>query len=515
MSFHKLLVITQSKSVNRIIRTYLDHGKPDITTLPQNLEAEQALLGAILANNKAFEKVSEFLKPQHFADPVHAKIFEVMSKLITRGHIADVITLKNYFEQEGSLNEVGGAKYLVKLADSATPLTNAEYYAQFIYDKYLRRELIATGFDIVNDASKEDIDSDASAQIEAAEKRLFELSNQGDINGGFVDFSDALISSLGHIEEAYQKDGKISGLPTALDALDNKTGGLNNSDLIIIAGRPAMGKTALATNMAYNVAEYMMHAKDLDEKSKGVAFFSLEMSADQLATRILSTVTQTNGHKMRTGELDNAEFTRIAAAVRELEKLPLYIDDTPGLNINTIRTRARRLKRNKGLGLIVIDYIQLIMGTGSKKTEGNRVQELSEISRGLKILAKELNVPVIALSQLNRGVEQRDDKRPVMSDLRESGSIEQDADIVMFVYRENYYIQNEEPQQKASETPEHLQKRIEEWEARVRATANIGEVIIGKQRHGPTGTVQLFWNGDFAQFGNLAKEEYLPERIGD
>ena len=248
--------------------------KPDITTLPQNLEAEQALLGAILANNKAFEKVSEFLKPQHFADPVHAKIFEVMSKLITRGHIADVITLKNYFEQEGSLNEVGGAKYLVKLADSATPLTNAEYYAQFIYDKYLRRELIATGFDIVNDASKEDIDSDASAQIEAAEKRLFELSNQGDINGGFVDFSDALISSLGHIEEAYQKDGKISGLPTALDALDNKTGGLNNSDLIIIAGRPAMGKTALATNMAYNVAEYMMHAKDLDEKSKGVAFFS-------------------------------------------------------------------------------------------------------------------------------------------------------------------------------------------------------------------------------------------------
>lgn len=489
--------------------------KPDITTLPQNLEAEQALLGAILANNKAFEKVSEFLKPQHFADPVHAKIFEVMSKLITRGHIADVITLKNYFEQEGSLNEVGGAKYLVKLADSATPLTNAEYYAQFIYDKYLRRELISTGFDIVNDASKEDIDSDASAQIEAAEKRLFELSNQGDINGGFVDFSDALISSLGHIEEAYQKEGKISGLPTALDALDNKTGGLNNSDLIIIAGRPAMGKTALATNMAYNVAEYMMHAKDLDEKSKGVAFFSLEMSADQLATRILSTVTQTNGHKMRTGELDNAEFTRIAAAVRELEKLPLYIDDTPGLNINTIRTRARRLKRNKGLGLIVIDYIQLIMGTGSKKTEGNRVQELSEISRGLKILAKELNVPVIALSQLNRGVEQRDDKRPVMSDLRESGSIEQDADIVMFVYRENYYIQNEEPQQKASETPEHLQKRIEEWEARVRATANIGEVIIGKQRHGPTGTVQLFWNGDFAQFGNLAKEEYLPERIGD
>lgn len=486
----------------------------DTTALPQNLEAEQALIGAILANNKAYEKVSEYLKPYHFADSIHIKIFEVMAKLIQRGHIADVITLKNYFEQEGTLNEVGGHKYLVKLADSSSPLTNVEYYAQFIYDKYLRRELINTGYEIVNDAMKEDLDADATTQIETAEKKLFELSNQGDSQGGFIDFSQALTTSLGHIEQAYQKDGKISGLPSGLDALDEKTGGLNNSDLIIIAGRPAMGKTALATNIAYNVAEFMSHDKSVDPKSKGVAFFSLEMSADQLAGRILSTVTQTPGHKMRTGELDNSEFTRIAAAVRELEVIPLYIDDTPGLNINSIRTRARRLKRNKGLGLIVIDYIQLIMGTGSKKTEGNRVQELSEISRGLKILAKELEVPVIALSQLNRGVEQRDDKRPVMSDLRESGSIEQDADIVMFVFRENYYIQNEEPKQKAAETPEHLQTRMEEWQKRVRETANIGEVIIGKQRHGPTGTVKLFWNGEFAEFGNLTKEEYLPEQIG-
>lgn len=488
--------------------------KIDTTLLPQNLEAEQALIGAILANNKAYEKVSEFLKPQHFADQIHVKIFDVMSKLIQRGHVADVITLKNYFEQEGTLQDVGGFQYLVKLADSSSPLTNVEYYAQFIYDKYLRRELINTGYEIVNDAIKEDIDNDATTQIENAEKKLFDLSNQGDAQGGFVDFATALTSSLGHIEQAYQKDGKISGLPTALDALDSKTGGLNDSDLIIIAGRPAMGKTALATNMAYNVADFMSHNNTMDPKSKGVAFFSLEMSADQLASRILATVTQTNGHKMRTGELDNAEFTRIAAAVRELERIPLYIDDTPGLNINTIRTRARRLKRNKGLGLIVIDYIQLIVGSNNKKNEGNRVQELSEISRGLKILAKELNVPVIALSQLNRGVEQRDDKRPVMSDLRESGSIEQDADIVMFVYRENYYIQNEEPKQKAGESPEHLQARMEEWENRKRATANVAEVIIGKQRHGPTGTVQLFWNGDFAQFGNLAKDEYLPDQIG-
>ena len=467
----------------------------DTSKLPQNIEAEQALLGALLANNKAFEKISEFLRPEHFADPVHAKIYDIISKLISKGHIADVITLKNYFEQEGLLDEVGGYKYLVQLADSSSPLTNAEYYAQFIYDKYLRRELINTGFEIVNEASKEDLDTNAFEQIENAEKKLFELSNQGDTRGGFIDFSEALNNSLHLIAEAYEKEGKISGLPTSLDALDYMIGGLNKSDLIIIAGRPAMGKTALATNIAYNVAEYMANNKNLDPKMRGVAFFSLEMSADQLASRILSTVTQTNGKKMRNGELDKAEFMRIAAAVQELEQIPLYIDDTPGLNINTIR--------------------QLITGSGSKKNEGNRVQELSEISRGLKILAKELNVPVIALSQLNRGVEQRDDKRPVMSDLRESGSIEQDADIVMFVYRENYYIQNEEPKQKAGETPEHFQKRQEEWEERVRRTKNIGEVIIGKQRHGSTGTDQLFWNGEFAQFGNLAKDEYLPEQARD
>ena len=488
--------------------------KIDTSNLPKNIEAEQALIGAILANNKAFEKVSEFLKPQHFADAVHARIFEVMSTLMKRGHTADVITLKNYFEQEGILNDVGGVNYLVKLADSASVMTNVEYYGQFVYDKFLRRELINTGSEIINNAFKESADLSANEQIEMAEQQLFNLADQGETQGGFIDFSKALTSSLGYIEQAFQKEGKISGLPTGLERLDYKTGGLNNSDLIIIAGRPALGKTALATNMAYNVAEYMSRAKNMDPHDKGVAFFSLEMSADQLASRILSTVTQTPGNKMRTGELDNAQFTRIAAAVRELESIPLYIDDTPGVTINTIRSRARRLKRTKGLGLIVIDYIQLITGSSNKKSEGNRVQELSEISRGLKIMAKELKVPVIALSQLNRGVESRDDKRPLMSDLRESGSIEQDADIVMFVYRENYYLKNEEPKQKANETPEKFQQRIEEWKKRDKETTNLAEVIIGKQRHGPTGTVQLFWNGDFAQFGNLANEEHLPERIG-
>ena len=411
----------------------------DTTKLPRNLEAEQALLGAILANNKAIEKVSEFLKPQHFADSVHAKIFEVVSTLIQRGHIADVITLKNYFEQEGTLNEVGGPNYLIKLADSSSPMTNVEYYGRFIYDKYLRRELINTGTEIVNNAFKETADLSAADQIEEAEQQLYRLSDQGEAQGDFIEFSKALDSSLNYIEKAFQKEGKISGLSTGLEKLDYKTGGLNNSDLIIIAGRPAMGKTALATNIA---------------------------------------------------------------------------DDTPGVTITSIRTRARRLKRTKGLGLIVIDYIQLITGSNNKKNEGNRVQELSEISRGLKILAKELKVPVIALSQLNRGVEQRDDKRPVMSDLRESGSIEQDADIVMFVYRENYYIHNEEPKMKQNETPDHFQHRMEEWQKLDRETTTLAEVIIGKQRHGPTGTVKLFWNGEYAQFGNLANEENLPEQIG-
>ena len=488
--------------------------KLDATRLPKNIEAEQALIGAILANNKAFEKVSEFLKPVHFADSTHQKIFDVMSKLITKGHIADVITLKSYFEQEGTLNEVGGFPYLVKLADSASPLTNVENYAQFIYDKYLRRELINTGYEIVNHALEESIDTSATDQIENAEKMLYTLSDQGDSQGGFVDFSTALGSSLAAIEKAYQKEGKISGTPTGLNKLDYRIGGLNDSDLIILAGRPAMGKTALATNIAYNVAEYYSRDKETPPENRGVAFFSLEMSADQLASRILSTVTQTSSQKMRNGELDASEFTRIAAAVRELENIPLYIDDTPGVTINAIRTRARRLKRSKGLGLIVIDYIQLISGSNNKRNEGNRVQELSEISRGLKILAKELKVPVIALSQLNRGVEMRDDKRPLMSDLRESGSIEQDADIVMFVFRENYYIHNAEPKQPEGESPDKFQKKHEEWVQRDRETMNVAEVIIGKQRHGPTGTVKLFWNGEFAQFGNLAEEDKMAEKRG-
>lgn len=486
----------------------------DVTRLPRNIEAEQALLGALLANNKAYEKVSEFLRAEHFSDPIHVKVYDVISRLIQKGHVADVITLKNYFEQEGTLNDVGGMAYLIKLSEASSPLTNIEYYAQFVYDKFLRRELIATGYDIASEAMNESFDASTASQIEKAEKRLFDLAMHGDGQKGFQDFGSTLNSTLQMIQKAYEKEGKVSGLSTGLNDLDYKMGGLNDSDLIILAGRPAMGKSALAMNIAYNVAENMRTNDKMDPHDKGVAIFSLEMSAEQLAARILSSITDTPGYKLRTGDMELGEFNRIAAAVREYQKLPLYIDDTPGININTIRTRARRLKRTNGLGLIVIDYIQLISGSGDKKSEGNRVQEVSEISRGLKILAKELKVPVIALSQLNRGLEQRDDKRPLMSDLRESGSIEQDADIVMFVFRENYYIHNAEPKRNTGETDEHFAKRTEEWQQRDRETANLGEVIIGKHRHGSTGTVKLFWNGEFARFSNLSPDDHLPEMRG-
>ncbi len=487
----------------------------DVTRLPRNIEAEQSLIGALLANNKAFEKVSEFLRAEHFSDPIHVKVFDVISRIIQKGHTADVITLKNYFEQEGTLNDVGGINYLIKLSESSSPLTNVEYYGQFIYDKFLRRELISTGYDIASEAMTEDLDITTASQIEKAEKRLFNLAMYGDGQKGFQDFGTTLNSTLQMIEKAYQKEGKVSGLPTGFRDLDIKMGGLNESDLIILAGRPAMGKTALAINIAYAVAEHMAKPDvKMDPHDKGVAIFSLEMSAEQLASRILSSITDTPGHKLRTGDMELGEFNRIATAVREYQKLPLYIDDTPGININTIRTRARRLKRTNGLGLIIIDYIQLISGSGDKKSEGSRVQEVSEISRGLKILAKELKVPVIALSQLNRGLESRDDKRPLMSDLRESGSIEQDADIVMFVFRENYYIHNAEPKRNTGETDEHFNSRVEEWIRRDRETANMGEVILGKHRHGSTGTVKLFWNGEFARFGNLTREDYLPEQRG-
>ena len=485
----------------------------DVTRLPRSIEAEQALLGALLANNKAYEKLSEFLKPEHFSDPIHARVFEVIARLIQRGHQADVITLKNYLEQEGTLNDVGGISYLIKLSEAASPLTNIDYYGRFIYDKYLRRELIATGYDMAGEAMSENLEDTTSTLIEKAERRLFNLAEHGDGRRGLQDFGRVLNSALEMIDKAYQKKGKIAGLSTGLYDLDQKMGGLNNSDLVILAGRPAMGKTALAVNIAYNVALAMFKdTENMDPKEKGVAIFSLEMSAEQLASRILSDITDTAGQKLHRGDIEYSEFNRIAAAVSEYQQLPLYIDDNPGNTVSTIRAQARRLKRTKGLGLIIIDYIQLI--SGSELRKGDPVQEMTEISRDLKKLAKELDIPVIALSQLNRGVESREDKRPLMADLRQSGSIEQDADIVLFVYRENYYIHNAEPKKALEESDDRFNKRYDEWLARDRETANLGEVIVGKNRHGTTGTVKLFWNPEYMRFTNLAREDHLPEQRG-
>ncbi|MGD9639499.1 MAG: replicative DNA helicase [Alphaproteobacteria bacterium] len=472
---------------------------------PSNVEAEQAILGAILVNNRAYEKVSEFLKPIHFAEAIHRRIFEACSRLIERGQLADPITLRDFFEQDGTLGEIGGQSYLMQLAAAAATFVSTEDYGRIIHDRYLRRELIAIGQDMAAEAYQTQIDSDAGDLIEGAEQKLFQLSNQSETRQGFSNFANALTKALATTAEAYKNEGQISGVSTGFSDLDKKMGGLHNSDLIIIAGRPGMGKTALATNIAYNAAEkFNREAKKANEKSKTVAFFSLEMSSEQLATRILSSQAQVSSHRMRTGEIEESEFNRLAAAVRELETLPLFIDDTPGLTVSNIRTRARRLKRERGLGMIVIDYLQLI--TPASGSKDGRVNEVSEMTRGLKILAKELDVPVICLSQLNRSVESREDKRPLLSDLRESGSIEQDADVVMFVFREFYYLDREEPVQRPTENDEKYAERIRKWEDAKISKKNTAEAIIAKQRHGPTGIIELWFNGDYTEFGNLMKE---------
>lgn len=477
-----------------------------IRILPQSLDAEQKLLSAILTNNKAYEKVSEFLKPIHFANDAHAEIFAACSKLIERGQLADPITLKDYFSQNKKLEEIGGFEYIMNVTSASVTIINAEDYGKIVFDRYIRREMIALGSDIVNDAFIDNLESSAETQIETAEKRLYELSDSKDSNKGLIDFSKALNVSLQLTKEALQREGGLVGVSTGFIDLDKKLGGLHDSDLLILAGRPGMGKTALATNIAYNAAEsFAKEAKDKGTKAKSVAFFSLEMSSDQLASRILSAVVEVSSHKMRTGDLEMGEFGRLAAAVREIENMPLLIDDTPGLTVSNIRTRARRIKREKNLGLIIIDYLQLI-SSGNNKSD-NRVQEISEITRGLKLIAKELGVPVICLSQLNRGVEQREEKRPLLSDLRESGSIEQDADVVMFVYREVYYLEHEEPKQRATENEEKFNARIIKWEEDKILKKNLAEVIIAKQRHGPIGTIKMRFDGEFTRFDNLAADD--------
>ncbi len=480
---------------------------PAQRTPPYDTEAEQALLGAILNNNAAIDKIIDFLKPVHFADSTHRRIFELCIQLGERGDTADPITLKRLMDGSPELERVGGAGYLARLAASVVGIINAEQYGRLIHDLYVRRQLIALGEDVVNDAFDENLEETADDQIRKAEEGLYRLANDGEGSRGFTTFSTALAESLQVVNAACKSEG-LSGVTTGLVDLDRMLGGLHNSDLIILAGRPGMGKTALATAIAYNAA----YSKFQDPNGPGAvtAFFSLEMSAEQLATRVLSNEAQVPGHAMRTGKINQDDFNKLTAAVGLMEKVPLYIDDTPGLSVGAIRTRARRLKRQSNLGMVVIDYLQLLSPGASSRRESNRVQELSEMTRGLKILAKELNVPVLVLSQLSRAVESRDDKRPQLSDLRESGSIEQDADMVMFVFREHYYRKAKAPLKKDGETDADYARRHEEWEDGLKEIEFKSECIIAKQRHGPTGTVVLHFNGEYTTFGNWTEDDHLP-----
>jgi replicative DNA helicase len=480
---------------------------PGYRQLPHNVEAEQALLGSMLVNNGAAEKVQGFLEPEHFFELVHGRIFDSILKLLDRGQTADPVKLKPYFDNDEALSDMGGASYLARLAASAATIINTEDYARTIYDLAIRRELIQIGEETVLTAFDSPIDNPASEQIEQAEQSLFDLAEKGSHEGGFKRFSHSLTAAVENIESAYQDPHNLSGINTGLQSLNDQIGGLHPSDLVILAGRPSMGKTALATNIGFNAA--LQYADDIKaggdmSQTKGavVGFFSLEMSADQLAARILAERSSIPSEKMRRGNIDKKQFHEITRAAREMEEVPFFIDDTPALSIAGLRTRARRLKRQHGMSLVVVDYLQLLQG--SSRYRDNRVQEISEITRGLKSLAKELHVPVLALSQLSRGVEQRENKRPLLSDLRESGTIEQDADMVMFVFREEYYKERERP---TEGTPE-----FEKWQMEMELLYGRAEVVIGKQRHGPTGVIQLHFDREITKFTDLADENKLPEQ---
>jgi replicative DNA helicase len=456
---------------------------------PHNYEAEQALLGAILANNRVFDKVNEFLRKEHFADPLHGRIYDAAGTLIQRGQIANFLTLRNLFDQDPALVEAGGAKYLARLENAVVTIINAEDYGHTIHDLFLRRELINLGEEVVNEAFAYDLDLPAMEQIESAEQRLYQLAETGQIEGVLKPLKDAMTSAILIAEQAFKRDSHVTGVTTGLHDLDRKLGGLHDSDLVILAARPSMGKTALATNIAFSAAKAYREERDeignvkVLEGAK-VAFFSLEMSAEQLATRILSEQTSISSDRIRRGEVREEDFPKFVAAAQQLTRLPFFIDDTPGLSVPALRTRARRLKRQHGLGLIVVDYLQLIRSVGASRSE-NRVQELSEITRSLKGVAKELGVPVLALSQLSRAVEQREDKRPQLADLRESGSIEQDADVVMFIYRPHWA--------KLDSSPEERDQ---------------AEIQVAKQRNGPTDKVRFVFRSRLTRFEEAAPDAF-------
>ncbi|BBE71358.1 replicative DNA helicase [Oharaeibacter diazotrophicus] len=476
---------------------------------PHNMEAERQLLGAMLMNNETFFRVSDFLEAVHFYVEPHRAIYEKIGQLIRAGKVASPITLKTFYPADAQIAEMPVTQYLLRLASEATTIINAEDYGRIVHDLAVRRNLIRIGEDMVNIAFDAPIDMPPRAQIEDAERRLFELAETGRYEGGFHTFSDALRDAVDMAAAAYQRDGHLSGISTGLRDLDATMGGLQRSDLIILAARPAMGKTSLVTNIAYNVAAAYEAAEQPDGTMKTVnggivGFFSLEMSSEQLATRILAEQTEISSSDIRRGSIDEHQFSKLAAAAQYMQTLPLYIDHTGGISIAQLAARARRLKRQRGLDLLVVDYLQLLSGSARSQSNG-RVQEITEITTGLKALAKELQVPIVALSQLSRQVENRDDKRPQLADLRESGSIEQDADVVVFIYRDEYYMQGRKPKEGTEE--------FFKWQAEFEQVRGKAEVIIGKQRHGPTGTVQLAFHAQFTRFADLAREDYLPERM--
>src|SRR5665213_24154 len=498
--------------------TSLREGELGYRAPPQNLEAEQALLAAILVNNNAFHKIAEFLQPDHFGLPVHGRIFHGMAKIIERGQRADPITLANYFAQDDALSEVGGSQYLNHLATNVVTIINAEDYGRSIHDCFLRRQLISIGEDVVNEAYVHEFERDAPQQIETAEQRLFDLATTGQYEGGFQAFDKALTQAVVMADAAHKRSGKIAGVATGFTDLDELLGGLHPSDLVVLAGRPSMGKTALATNIGFNAAKAYREGRGADGKKTAedgavIGFFSLEMSAEQLATRILGEESGVSSDKIRKGEVSNAEFERFVQASQRLASVPFFIDDTPALSIAGLRTRARRLKRQQGLNLIIVDYLQLIRGSSEGRNFDNRVQEVSEITRGLKTLAKELGVPVLALSQLSRAVEQREDKRPQLADLRESGSIEQDADVVMFIYRAEYYLGREEPQRVNYMDEKKFNDEYENWQKRLEEAHGTAEIIVAKQRHGPTGMRKLQFEGAITKFSDFIARDRLPDAL--
>ena len=485
-------------------------------TPPHNTEAEQALLGAMLVNNVAHTRVAEFLLAEHFSDAVHGRIYAAIGKLVERGQVANPVTLKNMFDQDGALTEIGGAAYLARLAAAAVTIINAEDYGRTIHDLYLRRQLITLGEDVVNEAHRHDLDRGAVQQIETAEKRLFELAESGQMEGGFEAFSSSLATAIVMAEAAFKRGGKTTGVSTGYTDLDKLLGGLHPSDLIILAARPSMGKTSLATNIAFNAARAYRTSKGADgrpvvEDGAVIGFFSMEMSSEQLALRVLAEESRVSSDRIRRGDVGREDFEKFVQASQRLATTPIFIDDTPALTIPALRTRARRLKRQQGLGLIVVDYLQLMQGSREGRGAENRVQEISEITRGLKSIAKELDVPVIALSQLSRAVEQREDKRPMLADLRESGSIEQDADVVIFIFREDYYLSRAEPMPRPEEAPDKFNDRYERWKERFEQVHGLSEVIIAKQRHGPIGKVTLRFDGDTTRFENYVSGDHLPD----